>query len=82
MFVNKLHFQVEDIEDSEPGFEGTSVRINAKNFLMRVTKEDLLHDIPALLVSVGGFLGLFVGLSLLDVVEFVADLFAKLSTLK
>ena len=75
-------FQVEDSERSEPGFEGTSVRINAKNFLMRVTKEDLLHDIPALLVSVGGFLGLFVGLSLLDVVEFVADLFAKLSKLK
>ena len=58
------------------------MRINARNFLMTVTAEELLHNVPALLVSVGGFLGLFVGLSLLDVVEFVADLIAKFGQLK
>ena len=47
---------------------------------MTGTTEELVHDIPDLLISVGGFLGLFVGLSLLNVVEFVADWIAKLCT--
>ena len=56
--------------------------INAKNFLMTVTSEELLHNAPALLISVGGFLGLFVGLPLLDVMQFVVDLIIKFCKLK
>ena len=70
------------MEHAEPGFNGTFVRINAKNFLVTGTKEELVHHIPDLLVSVGGFLGLFVGLSLLDVVEFVADWIVRMCKLK
>ena len=63
-------------EDSE--FDGeTLVRINAESLWITGTKEELVHDIPDLLVSVGGFLGLFVGLSLLDVVQFFTDLSTK-----
>ena len=64
-------------EDSE--FDGeTVVRINAESNWISGTTEELVHDIPDLLVSVGGFLGLFVGLSLLDVVQFLADLSTKI----
>jgi len=66
----EYNFQVEDTEDTEAG---TTVRINAEELWISGTTEELVHDIPDLLVSVGGFLGLFVGLSLLDVVQFVAD---------
>ena len=66
------------MEENEPGIGGTEVRINAKTLWMTGTTEELVHEIPDLLISVGGFLGLFVGLSLLDVVEFVADWGARL----
>ena len=63
-------------EDSE--FNGeTLVRINAESLWITGTKEELVHDIPDLLVSVGGFLGLFVGLSLFDVVQFFTVLSTK-----
>ena len=64
-------------EDSELDGE-TVVRINAESNWISGTTEELVHDIPDLLVSVGGFLGLFVGLSLLDVVQFLADLSTKM----
>ena len=66
------------MEENEPGVGVTEVRINAKKLWMTGTTEELVHEIPDLLVSVGGFLGLFVGLSLLDVVEFVANWVARL----
>ena len=56
--------------------------INAKNFWKTGTKEQLVHEIPDLLVSAGGFLRLLVGLSLLDVVDLVADLIARLCKLR
>ena len=65
--------QVEVTEDTEIVGE-TVVRINAEKLWMTGTIEELVHDIPDLFVSVGGFLGLFVGLSLLDVVQFLTDL--------
>ena len=66
------------MEENEPGVGGTEVRINAKTLWMTGTTEELVQEIPDLLISVGGFLGLFVGLSLLDVVDFVADWGARL----
>ena len=68
--------QVKVTEDSEVDGE-TLVRINAESLLISGTKEELVHNIPDLMVSVGGFLGLFVGLSLLDVVQFLTDLSTK-----
>ena len=68
---------MEVTEDTEVDGE-TVVRINAEKLWMTGTTEELIHDIPDLLVSVGGFLGLFVGLSLLDVVQFLTDLGTKL----
>ena len=56
------------------------MRINAKTFSMTGTTEKLVYEIPDLLVSVGGFLGLFVGLSLLDVVEFGTNWVARICT--
>ena len=66
------------MEENDPGVSGTILRINAKELWLSGTTEELVHEIPDLLVSVGGFLGLFVGLSLLDVVELVADWVARL----
>ena len=70
--------QVKNVEQNEPGVTGTLLRKNAKELWMTGTTEEVVHEIPDLLVSVGGFLGLFVGLSLLDVVELVADWVARL----
>ena len=56
------------------------MRINAKKFWMTGTTEKLVHEIPDLLVSVGGFLGLFVGLSLLDVLDFGTNWLARICT--
>ena len=66
------------MEENDPGVSGTILRINAKELWLSGTTEELVHEIPDMLVSVGGFLGLFVGLSLLDVVELVADWVARL----
>ena len=65
--------QVKNVAKNEPGVTGTLLRKNAKELWMTGTTKEVVHEIPDLLVSVGGFLGLFVGLSLLDVVELVAD---------
>ena len=46
----------------------TKLRINALKYFMKGTEERLLFTFKDLLVSVGGFLGLFIGLSLNDVV--------------
>ena len=64
------------MEDKEPNniaANGTNLRINAKTFWMNGTTERLAYKIADLLVAVGGFLGLFVGLSLLDVVHSFID---------
>ena len=46
----------------------TKLRINALKYFMKGTEERLLFTFKDLLVFVGGFLGLFIGLSLNDVV--------------
>ena len=54
------------------------VRINGKTLWMTGTKEELATDIPDLLVSIGGFLGLFIGLSLADVAKTLENMFSFL----
>ena len=70
--------KVEDVEDNESNKSDTTVRINANNFWMGGTEEELVYKIPTLMVSVGGFLGLFIGLSLLDVGNICVDFVAKM----
>ena len=65
------------VQDAEPS-NATKVRINAERFWISGTTENLVTGVDDLLVSVGGFLGLFVGLSLLDVMEFMTDLLSAL----
>ena len=56
----------------EPGH--TELRINGEKFYMKGNEERLLYSFTGLLVSVGGFLGLFIGLSLNDVIAFVVEI--------
>jgi len=51
----------------------TKLRINGLKFYVKGTEERLLFSFKDLLVSVGGFLGLFIGLSLNDVLAFLVD---------
>ena len=57
--------------------EITSIRLNAEHFKITGTQENLVYTLPNLLVSAGGYLGLFVGLSLLDIFGFWIDLCQK-----
>ena len=74
-----LILKVEDKEPNNFAANGTNLRINAKTFWMNGTTERLAFKIPDLLIAVGGFLGLFVGLSLLDVVNSFIDRTAAVS---
>lgn len=56
----------------------TTLRINGEKFYVKGTEQRLLYSFKELLVSVGGFLGLFIGLSLNDVIAFVVDIFSIL----
>ena len=51
----------------------TILRINAEKFYMKGSKEVLVFDFQNLMVSVGGYLGLFIGLSLNDVTNSLID---------
>ena len=51
----------------------TTVRINAEKFFVKGTVETLVFTFKDLLVSTGGFLGLFIGLSLNDVSGFFVE---------
>ena len=51
----------------------TQLRLNALKYYVKGTEERLLFTFKDLLVSVGGFLGLFIGLSLTDVVAVLVD---------
>ena len=55
----------------------TTLRINGEKFYVKGTEQRLLYSFTGLLVSVGGFLGLFIGLSLNDVVAFVVEVFSQ-----
>ena len=52
----------------------TILRLNAEKFGVRGTQERLMYNFTDLLVSVGGFLGLFIGLSINDVTSFIIDI--------
>ena len=60
------------------GNNRTYLNINGENFLVGGTKERLLYNVKDLLVAVGGFLGLFIGLSLNDVVDDLIDVGDKI----
>ena len=55
----------------------TTLRINGESFYVKGTEQRLLYSFEGLLVSVGGFLGLFIGLSLNDVIAFIVEVFSK-----
>ena len=50
------------------------MKLNGEKFFVHGTKERLLYNFEDLLVSVGGFMGLFVGLSLNDVMDVFIDI--------
>ena len=52
----------------------TILRINAEKFYMKGSKEVLIFNFQNLMVSVGGYLGLFIGLSLNDVTNSLVDM--------
>ena len=55
----------------------TTLRINGESFYKKGNEQRLLFKFEDLMVSVGGFLGLFIGLSLYDVVETFVEFFMK-----
>ena len=55
------------------GTNRTILRINAEKFYMKGSKEVLVFNFQNLMVSVGGYLGLFIGLSLNDVTNSLID---------
>ena len=67
--------KVENVDENAENL--TTLRVNAKTFWVQGTKEELTYDIPNFLIAIGGFLGLFIGLSLLDVLRFVMGIFNK-----
>ena len=72
-----LNYQV---KNTAPSDNKTVLRINAEKFWVKGNSEKLVFTFVDLLVNVGGFLGLFIGLSLNDVFAIVVDSLATIST--
>ena len=56
----------------------TTLKVNGEKYYIHGTQEKLVYDFDDLLIAVGGFLGLFIGLSLNDVMSFLVDLVESL----
>ena len=76
--VHRINTQIKSIE---PG-EKTEIRLNAEHFKIVGTEENLVYTVQNLLVSAGGYLGLFVGLSLLDIFAFLIDVCQRIQKRK
>ena len=68
------------VKNTAPSDNKTVLRINAEKFWVKGSSEKLVFTFVDLLVNVGGFLGLFIGLSLNDVFSTIVDRFATIST--
>ena len=68
------------MKDVKPQTNKTVLRINAEHFWMKGNSEKLVFTFIDLLVNVGGFLGLFIGLSLNDVFGKVLELLFSFSS--
>ena len=68
------------VKNTAPSANKTVLRINAEKFWVKGNSEKLVFTFVDLLVNVGGFLGLFVGLSLNDVFTIVVDTIDTIST--
>ena len=49
------------------------VHVNVKQMFFILSFSFLVHDMESLIVSIGGYLGLFIGLSLNDVFSYLID---------
>ena len=56
----------------------TTLKVNGEKYYIHGTQEKLVYDFDDLLIAVRGFLGLFIGLSLNDVMSFLVDLVVSL----
>ena len=70
---NKVTFNHFEVVSTKFEPNVTTLRINGEKFYVKGNEQRLLYSFEGLLVSVGGFLGLFIGMSLSDVVETVID---------
>jgi len=77
---HKYIFQVKNTQPSSS--QSTNLRINAETFLMRGTSQQLVFDNLNLAVNIGGYLGLFIGLSLNDLFVFIVHIVARASIRK
>ena len=68
------------VKNTEPSVNKTVLRINAEKFWVKGNSEKLVFTFKDLLVNVGGFLGLFIGLSLNDVFGMVVSFLYSLSS--
>ena len=68
------------VKNTTPSANKTVLRINAEKFWVKGNTEKLVFTFVDLLVNVGGFLGLFIGLSLNDVFTIIVDSLANIST--
>ena len=67
------------VKDTVPLTNKTVLRINAEKFWVKGNSERLVFNFKDLLVNVGGFLGLFIGLSLNDVFGMLVDFLSSVS---
>ena len=79
-FIFSLLIYNSQVKNTAPSTNKTVLRINAEKFWVKGNSEKLVFTFVDLLVNVGGFLGLFIGLSLNDVVTIVVDGLATIST--
>ena len=68
------------MKNTTPSANKTVLRINAEKFWVKGNTEKLVFTFVDLLVNVGGFLGLFIGLSLNDVFTIIVDSLATILT--
>ena len=68
------------VKDTVPLTNKTILRINAEKFWVKGNSERLVFNFKDLLVNVGGFLGLFIGLSLNDVFGMLVDFLSWVSS--
>jgi len=76
----KYRFQVKRKTDLPSSSNSTILRINGETFTVKEINEHMEYNMYALMTSIGGYLGLFIGLSLGDVCISVVDAVVKFFT--
>ncbi|XP_023321537.1 uncharacterized protein LOC111696222 [Eurytemora carolleeae] len=61
------------MENSQTGADTTSLTINGMPEKVRETKEVLMYGWDGIIIAIGGYIGLFIGTSILDIVKWIIE---------